>query len=277
MNRFVNVVCCLGFVTAFVLPACGGATADSTTYSSGLPPDKSLGDLGAVDGANLCTSLASYLRKGPGAALCKFSGLLAASFRHGFPGSAGTESEVRTACTDTQASCERSLRSDLGSSGCVPPPSGSSCTATVREYEACVSEEFATLEQALTGVPECSSLTLADLEPVSFDGGTVRAEINPSGGRACTLLKERCPAAFASSGGSSGSRDFTSGGSRNDAGVFDAGAFGGTCGNGVAEPGEPCDSTDLGGFTCSVVTMGAHPNGRLSCSPSCQLDLTGCT
>jgi hypothetical protein len=46
-----------------------------------------------------------------------------------------------------------------------------------------------------------------------------------------------------------------------------------TCGNGVADPGETCDGTDLGGETC--VTRG-FMDGTLDCTPGCIFDLSGC-
>jgi hypothetical protein len=45
------------------------------------------------------------------------------------------------------------------------------------------------------------------------------------------------------------------------------------CGNGTRETGEPCDGTDLGGFTC--VSAG-YASGTLSCEPNCRLDVSNC-
>jgi hypothetical protein len=49
-----------------------------------------------------------------------------------------------------------------------------------------------------------------------------------------------------------------------------------TCGNGELDKGEQCDGTHLGGATCDSATMGAHPNGQLSCD-KCHLVTTGCS
>jgi uncharacterized protein YjiK len=48
----------------------------------------------------------------------------------------------------------------------------------------------------------------------------------------------------------------------------------GDCGNGVRDPGEECDGSDLGGATCS---NGGCSGGTPSCSSACTLDFSGCT
>lgn len=47
-----------------------------------------------------------------------------------------------------------------------------------------------------------------------------------------------------------------------------------SCGNGVRDDGEQCDSVDLGGATCADVGFVA---GNLGCDAACQLDTSGCT
>jgi len=47
-----------------------------------------------------------------------------------------------------------------------------------------------------------------------------------------------------------------------------------TCGNGVMESGEVCDGTDFGGQTCPSAL--GRDFGSLACTPSCQLDVSGC-
>jgi len=46
------------------------------------------------------------------------------------------------------------------------------------------------------------------------------------------------------------------------------------CGNGIAEPGEVCDSADFGGITCA--TFG-FVQGNLQCTSLCQISTAGCT
>jgi formylglycine-generating enzyme required for sulfatase activity len=50
---------------------------------------------------------------------------------------------------------------------------------------------------------------------------------------------------------------------------------GAACGNGVIDPGESCDGSDLGGETCGSQGFDA---GDLACDPdTCQFDTSGCT
>lgn len=55
-----------------------------------------------------------------------------------------------------------------------------------------------------------------------------------------------------------------------------SGGGGGTavCGNGVQEPGEQCDGSDLNGQTCQ--TQGYPSGGTLACSSTCSFDTSGC-
>ncbi len=48
---------------------------------------------------------------------------------------------------------------------------------------------------------------------------------------------------------------------------------GGLCGNGVLDPGEQCDGTNLAGKTCASL---GHTGGTLACAGTCQLDESQC-
>jgi hypothetical protein len=45
------------------------------------------------------------------------------------------------------------------------------------------------------------------------------------------------------------------------------------CGNGIIEPGEACDGSNLGGKTCQFL---GFSGGTLSCDPDCTLNTSGC-
>jgi len=47
-----------------------------------------------------------------------------------------------------------------------------------------------------------------------------------------------------------------------------------SCGNGISDPGEQCDGTDLGGNTCTSL---GFDGGSLACSPVCLLDVADCS
>jgi len=87
------------------------------------------------------------------------------------------------------------------------------------------------------------------------------------------------------SGGETGDGSGTGGGTGTETGSGTGASSGagdgsgtggstGSCGNGVLEPGEACDGTDLGGETCE--SLGFDPAGDLACTADCQLDVSGC-
>ncbi len=71
-------------------------------------------------------------------------------------------------------------------------------------------------------------------------------------------------------GGSGGGTVTGAGGSGGDGG----GGAPAECGNGVAEPGEPCDGSDLGSSSCQSL---GFDTGTLSCTPGCAADTSGCS
>jgi hypothetical protein len=48
------------------------------------------------------------------------------------------------------------------------------------------------------------------------------------------------------------------------------------CGNGVLDPGEECDGTNLNQKTCADVVSN-RPSGALACSATCTFDTSQCT
>jgi hypothetical protein len=276
MRRF-QIACLLGLTTGMVLAACGGATKNDTQFSSGLPPGKGLAGLSPSDENQLCNSVTGFVRD-HGAAFCKFSGLLSASVDVSFDPSV-TDESIQRACTDTVTGCERTLTNGLSSASAMCRQNAfASCNATVGEYEACLSEEIDTLNETVAAGPDCSSLTVSYLRPRSSDMVTTD-KVVLTNGPACKKFKAHCPEAFSSdsSGGSTVTPGDTS--SMGPSDFVDAGATSfptPTCGNGVIESGEQCDSTAPIGQTCLTVTMGAFPAGTLRCSSSCTLDVSGC-
>jgi len=47
-----------------------------------------------------------------------------------------------------------------------------------------------------------------------------------------------------------------------------------SCGDGIIDPGEQCDGSELGGATCAV--LGYHVDGPLTCRMDCTFDTTSC-
>jgi len=268
MNCLVNAACCLGLAIGLVV-ACGGATTDSTPpFSSGLPPNQGLSDLSAADGLHLCDRVLAYVRSDPGDGICRLQGVASASIDVAFSDTGKTDADLRRECAEAQQKCDMGI----GTKKCEMPKLGADCTGTVSEYEACVSEEIATLDRALSRFPSCSSLTRADLESSSTTG---LPKIDLLVGPSCERLKQHCPEAF---GSMSSSTTVTvtgpdAGPAASRTGWVDAGPLP-TCGNGVIEDGEQCDSTEVP--TCVAATMAAFPHGSVRCV-NCLLDLSGCT
>jgi len=60
----------------------------------------------------------------------------------------------------------------------------------------------------------------------------------------------------------------------NDGKIYEVTLGTSTCGNGVREPGEACDGSDIGGATCS--SQGCS-GGTPTCTPTCTLSYASCT
>jgi hypothetical protein len=273
MRRLAHLARALLLTGPVLLSACGGQTKDSTTFSSGLPPEQSLSDLNQGDKGRVCSSLVGYLQDNKDL-LCKITGYLSASLDTSF-GIAMADADVQSKCAESLAKCE-SDQPFATPSACKPLDISSDCSATVREYESCLTEELTQIRDYASGLPTCSQLTAA-----SFDAQatTHTDKVVIGRGPACKALQARCPEQFdegAIGGSSSSSGSSTDVGSSPTTPLPDAGSFPVRCGNGVIDPGEDCDSINLNGQTCVSVTMGTHPAGTLHCQSTCQFDMSGC-
>jgi hypothetical protein len=110
-----------------------------------------------------------------------------------------TDADVQKACADAETRCQKGLASaPSNADGCRIRRPSSTCTATVGELEACLNEQFDTLEKAVSAIPACSELRLADLRP--SDAAIAFA---PTDGAACRTFNEKCPGVVASDTSSS--------------------------------------------------------------------------
>ena len=121
-----------------------GATA-VTTLNDGL----ALKALTTADAAQLCKDTYAYFGKTiPMATACKYKGLSYAT-----SSSAPSDSQFQQVCKDHEATCTQA-GSGVGSAtdpGCSALPS--TCTATVAQYSACISDEVVTFNQGVSGPP----------------------------------------------------------------------------------------------------------------------------
>ena len=87
---------------------------------------------------------------------------------------------------------------------------------------------------------------------------------------ASVLAASGCASRFTASGNPTGSGSATGSGSGSGTG---GGAPLATCGNGLLEPGESCDGTDLNQSSCAAL---GFDSGTLQCAASCKFDTSGC-
>ena len=200
--RAVWLSCGLILLGSASVTGCGGDdshSGGSTPFASGVPGDKKFSNLSDTDVANLCASLGKYLSTDPGLreATCHsagFSAAVAASFF-----GTATDADLQKACSDLEAKCKDTPPESVQST-CSKP--ASACSATVGEFEACVTDFINAASQAFAALPACSSITNASIKMLiasGSSGGMTMAEAPPS----CKTLEQKCPGVQDSTGLSS--------------------------------------------------------------------------
>jgi len=157
----------------------GGAGGGSVTSISG---SRTLGSLTKAESDQLCDDTKAYFMTAISKAnSCKFSALSNAAST-----SAPNDTVLRTNCTSMETSCNASATMGPGAAtSCFMPPA--TCTATVAQYSACISDGAALLNQSATTLPSCSAVRLADITPIF---GAVEALYQAAG---CMVLTAACP------------------------------------------------------------------------------------
>jgi hypothetical protein len=163
-----------------------GGGAGNGTFSTGLPPNQSLGGLSDADGQKFCDSLNTFYSSNPVFKdfACKSSSYLAAVLLVGF-GVAMTDEEAQKTCSDAFDKCASGI-ADGGTSTCKKP--SSQCMATTTEFEACVNDSIGVIQGATAGIPACSSITVASLK--SDAGSPFPMTQDPT---SCDVVKTKCP------------------------------------------------------------------------------------
>jgi hypothetical protein len=188
----------LWFAAACVSALSGVACSSSSPpaeppFSSGLPPDSVLGGLGTADLAGLCTSRLNYLLSKPVVleGNCRLAGGIMAAFAV-IGGEAKTDADVQASCSKGYDQCEAALASDAGLGDVMCSGPKPTCTATVREYEACVTDSVAIFQQFVDQTPACKDMKLSDVH-VNDAGPSDPMIQNPA---SCEALKAKCPELF---------------------------------------------------------------------------------
>jgi hypothetical protein len=199
--RSICFSCALALFGGASLAGCGSddsARPASTPFSSGVPDNKTFDTLTDADVTNLCSSLRDRLSTDPALkeATCHFAGFsvaLSASFF-----GAATDADLQKMCTDIQVKCLGTTPT-VEQSTCSKPTSA--CSATVGEFEACVTDALAAATQAFATLPACSSITNASLSKlISGGNGGMPMTVETA---SCKTLEQKCPGVQDSTGLSS--------------------------------------------------------------------------
>ena len=159
----------------------GGAGASGAGAVTTLNGSTALNALSATQATQLCNDTYAYFGTAiPQATTCKWRALT-----YGASSSAPDNTTLETKCTQQQTACLQGGDPWATNDGCNDVPS--TCTATVAEYSACISDEVAAFIQVVDGFPMCSSLMMSNTSAImdAEAGGTTPAS--------CTSLANKCP------------------------------------------------------------------------------------
>ena len=154
----------------------GGGSASSVTTLAGGTAVNALSPTQVIQ---LCDDTYAYFGTAiPKATTCKWRGLSYAA-----SSSAPSQSVLQQNCTNKETACQPTdpWADNLG---CNDIPT--TCTATVAQYAACISDEVAAFIQAVNALPVCTALTSAGTAAI------VNAQTaNPP--PSCASLMDTCP------------------------------------------------------------------------------------
>lgn len=155
--------------------ACGGSG-----FSTGVPPNKSLGSVTPAEAQQICSATASFVESKATATGCRVQAVLAGL------ASGKAQDQARMICAQKESDClkEAAAAAPNNANNCQPPPA--SCMATVGEYETCLNDTAANYDKLVATLPTCDKLTVPPMftPPTS---GTIQAP--PS----CATLQSQCP------------------------------------------------------------------------------------
>ena len=148
-------------------PGSGGSSGTGGSSGSGssvttLGDTKALGALTAAEATQLCKDVYAYFGKNISmATACKYRGLSDAT-----SSSPSTDAQMQQVCKDHENACTQA-GTGVGSAdkpGCGDIPA--TCTATVAQYSACISDEVAVFNQGVSGLPSCATALTANMSAV---------------------------------------------------------------------------------------------------------------
>jgi hypothetical protein len=163
----------VGFVALGLAIGCDG---DSNSFQSTLPPNKRLADLTPAERDQLCMDLRTF-GETVLPDLCGTVALLTA-YARSMVDTTATDAQLQATCTDATRQC---IANGVTTT-CEPAPP--TCTATVGEFGACLSDSSAALQ-----TPPCNAVRRATLAT------TIAALQNQPPSQTCTTLEMKCPGA----------------------------------------------------------------------------------
>jgi hypothetical protein len=155
----------------------GSSNGGPTAVSSLCGGAKTLGETLGTNLVQLCNDTATYFGNTISTAIgCKWAALQIAA-------SPGVDpSKLQSACMETENTClQRGAVSGIVGQQIVVvlPEEGdclggveSTCTATVLQYCACITDETSALVQTVNGLPDCATLQTTDIASIMTAEGT---------------------------------------------------------------------------------------------------------
>jgi hypothetical protein len=172
--------------------ATGGHTgtggSGTGTFTTSVPGTTKLTSLTAVQSAQLCSDLMSFVETTLAPALC---GAESRAFGLSMAENVLLQNPSATD-TELQAACAQAVASDAGRScstgTCDASGEPATCPATVADATKCINDDTAAVESYYASLPSCASLTAAALTAFfSRDGGSSQTE--PA---SCSMFDSTC-------------------------------------------------------------------------------------
>jgi hypothetical protein len=190
MHARTPIVVTLGWLTVALatFPGCGdsGGSGGSAPVSSGLPSSKPVGGLSATELTQFCKAVdAAFDDPAVNDGICKFAAALGAAVAAGVLPTI-SDADLQKACSEAYQECTKPDSSPM--SECKPAPA--SCTATVGEFEKCLSDMKAGFVKLGSTVPACSMLTKASLMEMEMSSPGADPVPEPE---SCKIVDKKCP------------------------------------------------------------------------------------
>ena len=163
---------------ALAIAGCDGSDGGSGGVPTSVPGNKRIADLTPAERDKLCADVTAWAMSGPPLTGTCNAGALLSTTLLGSLDPAATDASLQTMCATLRDQCVAGgLTTD-----CSQLPS--TCTATVSEYNMCLSDQIA----VLGSLPPCSSVTRASLP-------SILTTLSQPRSAACMSVENQCPGA----------------------------------------------------------------------------------